>query len=133
MALPVQRDSRYSQGLIDMMQRLDNLMREGRPTGDLSKKVDDALKQETAAFFARVANSNAKKWVKAVQRCEHDMEALLHEAGDKGLYNRDAAPPLKTKYTAIDLNIEEARLEEEYNRNWLHHEGFHLQEAFRSQ
>jgi hypothetical protein len=130
---PPQRDSRYSQGLIDMMQRLDNAMREGRSVGDLAKKVDDSLKQETMAFFAKVAASNARKWTQSVQKCQHDTEHLLHEAKDKGLYNPNAVPMKKTKYTARDLDVEDARLETDYNRNWLRHEGFHLQEAFRSQ
>lgn len=118
-----------------MMQRLDNAMREGRNTGDLSRKVDVSLKQETQAFFAKVANSNARKWNQLVQRCEHDVELILREAQDKGLYqpNTTAPPAKKTKYTTHDLEMEELRLEEDYNRNWMRHEGFHLQEAFRSQ
>lgn len=133
--LNVQRDSRYSQGLIDMMQRLDNLTREGRPTGELSRKVDEALRQETRAFFNRVSASNAKKWGQSLQRWEHDTGSILYEAKDKGLHYPDskALSKNKSKVTALDLAMEENRLEEDYNRNWLRHEGFHLQEAFQSQ
>ena len=117
-----------------MMQRLDNALREGRRTGDLAKRVDDSLKQETVAFFAKVANSNARKWNQALQRATSDTESILHEAQDKGLYSpADGNTNRKQKYTASDLEMEDLRLEEEYNRNWLQHEGFHLQEAFRSQ
>lgn len=115
------------------MQRLDMLMREGKAPADLSRKVDDMLKQETRSFFCRVSAANAKRWSQALQRWELDTDAVLHEAKDKVLYNPDTSSARKAKITSRDLDLEELRLEEEYNRNWLRHEGFHLQEAFLSQ
>jgi hypothetical protein len=115
-----------------MMQKLDNSIQAGRSGGELARKVEDMLKSETTAFFNRVANMNVKKWVPLIQKIEFDSGALTREYREKGFLST-AAGRNPAKITSLDLDVEEMRLEEDYCRNWIRHEGFHLQEAFRSQ
>lgn len=115
-----------------MMQKLDNNIQAGRSGGEMARKVEEMLKSETTSFFNRVANINIKKWVPLIQKIEFDSGSLIRECREKEILSNSAGNP-PAKITSLDLDIEEMRLEEDYCRNWIRHEGFHLQEAFRSQ
>jgi hypothetical protein len=58
------RDSRFSTNLLELMRKEETMLRESftPATKLLIQKVDDALRQETQQFFAKVVNQNNKKW-----------------------------------------------------------------------
>jgi len=92
---------------------------------DLINKVDEALRTETKRFFNKTTSQNIKRWM------------ALQQSFDR---ERDGGQPacavgVKSSHgiTAADLDAEERRLEQEYNKNWLKHEGFSLRAAFKSQ
>eukprot|EP01041_Mallomonas_annulata_P006365 gene6365-12867_t len=131
------RDSRYSQVLVDMMQKEEAQSVEGRATPELSKKVDDALHTETSAFFGRVAQLNVKRWAVLSNKLDHEREAYRAELmrtfkeskTDDTLYS-----PTSVDEGEIDpIAMEALRLDHIYNEHWYQFEGFNLEEAFRSQ
>ena len=120
-----------------MMQKLDNNLREGKSSTDLARKVDDALKSETAHFFNRVTHMNIRKLQPLVQRCEMEVGTIVRECQEKIRSKSSTVVASTTSQAAVvgplELELEELRLEEDYCRNWMQHEGFHLSEAFKSQ
>jgi hypothetical protein len=120
-----------------MMQRLDNQMREGKAGGELAAKVDNALRAETVSFFSKVANLNAKRWQSINQKCEHDVQMILNDSNrnssSSSNNHTNASNNILKSVTSLDLDLEEIRLEEDYNLHWYKYEGFHLSEAFRTQ
>lgn len=161
--------------LVNLMQREEVLLREGKQCGDISREVENALNHETKAFFSKMSSSNKKRWHFLLHKVQKDKEELLdmvrdkcaHDfTGDDHILDDDFAMETggasssgakadrsgtvsgggkelsgrKNKYTAgsgtvsaLDIEIESLRLEEDYNKNWLDIESFHIQEAFKSQ
>ena len=159
-----QRNSRYSNALVSLMQREEALLREGKQCKDISREVENALNHETKAFFTKMSSSNKKRWHFLLHKAQKDKEALIDEVrdkcahdftGDDNILDDDCALDSgklakgnketggggrKNKYTAgsnavtpLDIEIESLRLEEDYNKNWLDIESFHIHEAFKSQ
>jgi hypothetical protein len=103
--------------------------------------VDEALAQETHKFFEKTAFQNLKKWKSLCQKLDSEREKyrlivsdqVIKNTGNKNLNENEKMKNEKRVLTAADLDDESTRLEEEYNRNFLHYEGFHLVEAFKSQ
>lgn len=159
----VQRNSRYSNMLVNLMQREEVLLREGKQCKDISREVENALNQETKAFFTKMSASNKKRWQFVLHKAQKDKEELLDmvrdkcahdftgddhildddfaiESGNKSERGGKELTGRKNKFTAgadgvsvLDIEIESLRLEEDYNKNWLDIESFHIQEAFKSQ
>lgn len=151
------RNSRYSNGLVSMMQREEALLREGKQCKEISKEVEAALNHETKAFFAKMSASNKKRWHFLLHKSQREKEELLDMVRDKCVQDftgddhildddfamdsgRLSARGRSNKFTAgsdevtiLDIEIESLRLEEDYNKNWLEIEGFHIEEAFKSQ
>jgi hypothetical protein len=147
--------------LVNLMQREEVLLREGKQCRDISREVENALNQETKSFFTKMSASNKKRWQFLLHKAQKDKEELLdmvrdkcaHDfTGDDHILDDDFAiegssksegggmSGRKNKYTAgadcispLDIEIESLRLEEDYNKNWLDIESFHIQEAFKSQ
>jgi hypothetical protein len=154
--------------LVNLMQREEVLLREGKQCKDISREVENALNHETKAFFTKMSASNKKRWHFLLHKAQKDKEELLdmvrdkcaHDfTGDDHILDDDFAidskggggntdrggkegrlSGRKNKFTAgsdgvsaLDIEIESLRLEEDYNKNWLDIESFHIQEAFKSQ
>jgi hypothetical protein len=108
-------------------------------TSELNRKVDEALAQETHKFFEKTAFQNLKKWKSLCQKLDSEREkyrVIVSDQVIKNTGNKNLNEKMKNEkrvLTAVDLDDESIRLEEEYNRNFLHYEGFHLVEAFKSQ
>jgi len=152
--------------LVNLMQREEILLREGKQCKDISREVENALNHETKAFFTKMSTSNKKRWNFLLQKSQKDKEALLdvvrdtcahdftaddhildedfaYESAGKSDRNLGGGKVLsgrKNKFiagsdnvSALDIEIESLRLEEDYNKNWLDIESFHIQEAFKSQ
>jgi membrane-associated HD superfamily phosphohydrolase len=116
------------------MQRQEQQEASGKASKELTRRVDDMLNQETAAFFRKVAQYNSSKWSAVAKEVEKDVDRVVQDASSKCNVNTDAPRTSKRRtLTELDLDMEELRLEEYYNRHWLDIEGFHLQEAFRMQ
>jgi hypothetical protein len=133
------RDSRYSSGLVDLMKREEVVSRDGtlQQATELYRRVDEALSLETHRFFARTSSQNIKRWQVLHQKLERERERLKNDIMTRVARreggNNGGAKLEKRALTPEDLDFEELRLEEEYNRNFLKHEGFSLREAFSSQ
>jgi len=142
------RDSRYSSSLVNLMKCEEAAVRDGGNalSGDISRRVDEALAQETHKFFAKTCAQNIKRWKALSQKLERERDKqrglLMEQVARLG---KHAAPPQARKsaaagagakketYTSEDLDEEALRLEEDYNRNFFQYEGFNLTEAFKSQ
>lgn len=157
------RNSRYSNTLVNLMQREEFLLREGKECKELSNEVENALNHETKAFFTKMSISNKKRWQFLLHKIQKDTEVLVDEVRDKcandftvddHIFDEDIAAESGIKsarsskdaserrnkfhagsndVTPLDIEIESLRLEEDYNKNWLDIESFHIQEAFKSQ
>jgi len=131
------RNSRYSNNLINLMQREEISLREGRQCSDLSREVEAALASETRAFFSRMSDSNVKRWNVLLSKSQKEKDALIRLVREKcrvhfsDNFVDDNSRPREV--TPIDLEIESLRLEQEYNRHWKDIEEFHINEAFKSQ
>ena len=135
------RDSRYSNGLIDMM-RKEELVIAKEPnsaaTKAVSQKVDESLRAETRGFFSKSVQKNIKRW--AVLKDKFDQETkqftreLMIEARSHSNAKGSTAPLRNNRTpTPEELDEEADRLECDYNKNWYKYENFNLQEAFQSQ
>lgn len=116
------RDSRFSTALLDLMKKEETLLRDSTSAANVVQKVDDMLKQETRAFFAKVTGSNARKWQALRSKLKDDRKQLRLIA--------TSPPPPTSKpnhITAAELEREEERLEMDYYQNWHHYETIHLQ------
>lgn len=134
------RDSRYSNGLIDMMRKEEQIIARdpnSAVTQSVIQKVDESLRAETRAFFAKATQKNVKRWAalkekldretqQFVREVSEEMKAFSHVKGSKEP-RRNAVP------TPEELDREAERLECDYNQNWYKYESFSLQEAFKSQ
>lgn len=128
------RDSRYSQGLIDMMQKEEAMIREGKTSPDFGRKVDEALRLETSSFFAKASQPNAKKWTTLQIRMDHEREQLKSEISQTTHTPNYQEKPVSHLIPDISqLDMEELRLEQIYNDRWFEFEGYTLQQAFESQ
>ena len=130
------RDSRYSNGLLELMKKEENVMKESNNTmaiKSIVQKVDEALRAETQAFFARNAAQNIKRWANLKQKLLKEVQSLRTELMSNESYNR-ARPHGKRVVEPVDsLEAEAERLEADYNKNWFHYENYNLQQAFKSQ
>lgn len=147
------RDSRYSNALIDMMKKEEHIVANDPPllshtTKSIINKVDDVLKSETRAFFAKLVQKNIKKWNSWREKIDSESRQLKKEIFDtlqvseakaaqnlsksahRNAHSKDSVPRLPT---AEELEAESLRLEIDYNRNWYRYESFNLLEAFKSQ
>lgn len=134
-------DSRFSNQLLSMMQKEEVMQRDGTgPSLDLIRKTDEMLGQETHKFFSKTTSSNIRRWnaldaklTKERDRLKSEIQSstsiVLKPLDNAGMTTTRA----KAELTEEDLDEEAARLEEDYNRNWLEYEGFSLREAFKSQ
>jgi hypothetical protein len=88
------RDSKYSSYLMELMKKEETLLLKGGGGGGGSssssndlppttkmviQKVDDALKQETKAFFHKLMSSNMKKWEQLEEKMKKERESLKNE------------------------------------------------------
>lgn len=119
------------------MQREELSLREGRNCLDLSREVETALANETRGFFAKISQSNIKKWNSLVQKHQREKEELIQLVRDKcRIHFSDNFLNSTNKQrdiTPMDLEVEAVRLEMEYNKHWFEIESFHINEAFKSQ
>lgn len=136
------RDSRYSNSLIDMMRKEEQIVAKD-PNSPVTKsviqKVDDSLRAETRGFFAKSVQKNVKKWSLVKEKFEREtrqfttgltdeMRAYSNMKGPHaGMVRKNRTP------TPEELDEEAERLEADYNLNWYKYENFSLQEAFKSQ
>lgn len=136
------RDSRYSNSLIDMMRKEEQIVAK-EPNSPVTKsviqKVDDSLRAETRGFFAKSVQKNVKKWLLVKEKFEREtrqfttgltdeMRAYSNMKGPHaGMVRKNHTP------TPEELDEEAERLEADYNLNWYKYENFSLQEAFKSQ
>eukprot|EP00596_Hydrurales_sp_CCMP1899_P001011 CAMPEP_0119034486 /NCGR_PEP_ID=MMETSP1177-20130426/1473_1 /TAXON_ID=2985 /ORGANISM="Ochromonas sp, Strain CCMP1899" /LENGTH=295 /DNA_ID=CAMNT_0006991947 /DNA_START=355 /DNA_END=1239 /DNA_ORIENTATION=+ len=143
------RDSRYSPHLVSLMKAEEDTTGKEKSsiTSELNRKVDEALAQETHKFFEKTAFQNLKKWKSLCQKLDSEREkyriivsdqVIKNTGNSNGIYKNENEKMKNEKnekifLTVADLDDESVRLEEEYNRNFLHYEGFHLVEAFKSQ
>lgn len=136
------RDSRYSNSLIDMMRKEEQIVAKdpNSPVArSVSQKVDESLRAETRGFFAKSVQKNVKKWVHVKEKFEREtrqftnglteeMRAFTNMKGPHAGMARKSRTP-----TPEELDEEAERLEADYNLNWYKYENFSLQEAFKSQ
>ena len=141
------RDSRYSNSLVNLMKCEEAAVRDGGNSlsSDITRRVDEALAQETHKFFAKTCAQNIKRWKALSQKLERERDKqrgiLMEQISRAGKNVQPTAarkggsltPARKEMYTSDDLEDEALRLEEDYNRNFLQYEGFNLTEAFKSQ
>jgi hypothetical protein len=85
------RDSKYSSYLMELMKKEETLLLKGGGSSSASSndlpsttkmvihKVDDALKQETKAFFHKLMSSNMKKWEHLQEKMKKERESLKNE------------------------------------------------------
>lgn len=135
------RDSRYSNGLIDMMRKEEVIIAKdpnSSVTKSVSQKVDENLRAETRGFFNKSVQKNAKRWAILKEKFDHETQQFARGLTTelKAFSNvKGSAPPLRVNHTptAEELDEEADRLECDYNKNWYKYENFNLQEAFKSQ
>lgn len=99
----------------------------------ISKDVDTALAAETRNFFHRLTEIQVKKLNALLHKQQRDRDELIQRIRDYTSSNASSTAPSTTEVTPADIELESLRLQAHYNKHWLHHEGFHLQEAFLSQ
>ena len=140
------RDSRYSNGLIDMMRKEEQILareQNSLVTKSVSQKVDECLRAETRGFFAKTVEKNIKKWVVMKEKFDKETSYLTKAIEDelRNNYNNIKGTKANTCWehssrrvpTPEELDREAERLECDYNQNWYKYENFSLQEAFKSQ
>ena len=121
------RDSRYSNGLLDLMKKEESMLKDSNMDSQsvacIVKKVDDLLRSETQAFFAKTSQQNIRR---------------LQSLNEKQIKERNQM----INYICIEsrgalgaelLERESERLELDYHRNWFKYENYNLQQAFGSQ
>ena len=114
------QDTKFSTSLSALMQREDQLLRNGTPSNDIRQKIDVNLERETIQYYSQVLKSHLSLWINYYTKLKQLIPSLpVSECNDKrSLLNED------------DLELENLRLQAEYNRNYLSHESFNLNEAF---
>jgi hypothetical protein len=130
------------------MQREENLLRSGADCNDIQRTVDTNLQRETAQFYTTTLKSNVTRWMalnavaeQQVRMIPADIRTLsISDVKDKSQTIHRAVGPsinhaVKSTHaiTSEELEVENLRLLHDYNENWLHYEGFNLDEAFRLQ
>jgi hypothetical protein len=136
------RDSRYSNGLIDMMRKEEQIVAKdphSAVTRSVIQKVDESLRAETRGFFAKSVQKNVKRWAALKEKFDRETTQFVRDVTeDLKAYNNVRGPKEHTRQrgavpTPEELDREAERLEADYNQNWYKYEGFSLQEAFKSQ
>lgn len=116
------QDAKYSTSLSALMQREDQLLRNGNPSRELSQKIDVNLERETIQYYSQILKSHLSLWInyytKLKQLTPASPSTVLDDLEKKSILNED------------DLDMENLRLQAEYHRNYLSHEIFNLNEAF---
>ena len=117
------QDTKFSASLSALMQREDQLLRNGNPSNEIRQKIDVNLERETIQYYNQILKSHLSLWInyytKLKQSIPPSLLSLNSELSEKkSLSNED------------DLELENLRLQAEYNRNYLSHEIFNLNEAF---
>ncbi len=130
------RDSRFSASLLELMKKEETLLR-GSTTVNAQavvQRVDEMLRHETQAFFAKVSAQNARKWQTLRTKLEDERKALRQTSHSaQHAYASSSSKPTFQSCSAADLDKEAERLELDYYNNWLQYEMLHLQEAFKFQ
>lgn len=130
------RDSRYSNGLLELMKKEEGIMKDSSNSTAVKaivQKVDDALRAETQAFFARNAAQNIKRWASLKQKLLKEVQALRTEIMTNDGFGRSKPHGKRIVEPVDSLEAEAERLEADYNKNWFHYENYNLQQAFKSQ
>lgn len=128
------RDSRYSQQLLEMMKK-EELLLNKEPTSPTTRamtaKVDEGLRSETQAFFAKLVSQNIRKWEILREKLAKSRASLNNEViGKQHMFSSQVESNVAS--TSM-IELEEDRLLADYYKNWLQYEGFHLNQAFQSQ
>jgi hypothetical protein len=144
------RDSRYSNTLIDMMRKEEQIVAKdphSPVTKSIIQKVDDTLRAETRGFFQKTTQKNVKRWNMMKEKFDQETNQVSNGILDElrhitsGRAAGASSPPLiipssmrkELSCTPEQLDAEAERLEYDYNKNWYKYENFNLQEAFKSQ
>lgn len=131
------RDSRFSPQLMELMKREESLLRDpaAPATKSVIQRVDEALRNETQQFFAKVVNQNVRKWENLRQNLQKEIQTLKKQITNR-LRSEEMTPSSSGTAASSTIDViamEEERLMVDYYRNWYRYEMFHLQEAFSSQ
>eukprot|EP01031_Cornospumella_fuschlensis_P038195 gene38195-46411_t len=118
------RDSRFSHTLLELMRKEETMTSDAPGALAVSQKVDEMLKQETQAFFHKVAQQNMRK-----------LTTLRSKLAEERRHVAAHAPPpsAPSRPGMSELEREAERLEHHYYANWQSIEALHLQEAFKNQ
>jgi hypothetical protein len=114
------------------MQREEVALKEGK-LSNYSDEIDTQLQLETKAYFAKISQGYIKRWTFIQQNHMRKREELLSLCAQFDVTLTSNQQNDGNNCSSIDLEIESLRLQEIYNKHWHTIEGFHLQEAFRSQ
>ncbi len=145
-----QRDSRYSNTLVDLMRKEEVIIKDPHASAasrQIIQRVDEALKQETDVFFAKTTQQNIKRWKMLADKFHKEIQTVRSEVArstygvvgaansksGRGFPIRKFPTRAQGTPTADDIEVESERLEWEYNQHWYKYENFNLQEAFASQ
>jgi hypothetical protein len=94
------------------MQKEELSLRENQTCpAELSRRIDEALTLETRKFFNRSTEANLKRWLLL------DLRLVKERANSR-------VDIIKSSSNVLDM--EDARLEEEYNKNWFLYEGKYI-------
>jgi hypothetical protein len=119
----------YSNKLIDAMRKEELLTRDGKAVpSNTIKAIDEMLKSETERFYRKITNDNIRKWNSLRQKLDMDMKNIPEQGKSEGLKAEKGA-----EATSNPFEAELMRLEEDYNKNWIHYEGRNMKCAFMSQ
>lgn len=143
------RESKFSPNLMNLIQKEELLSRDPSivsPPTDLLQNLEEALSNETHKFFSKSSSINIKRWNSLDIKVSKERERLRYELlGNKLKYSNTATTATNAatatgiittetpKVSSSWLEEEEARLVDDYNKNWYNYEGFNLIEAFKSQ
>ncbi len=135
------RDSRYSPALVDLMRKEEIALKDNpKLARDLAPRVDEMLSHETRAFFHKTVQQNLKRWqglqdklLADIRKLGLDQQPPASAASTSSVSPDGASNSSSHPQKVIDLDLEEKRLEADYNLNWAYYEDFHLREAFKLQ
>jgi hypothetical protein len=138
----------YSNKLMESMRREEVAVRDDKLTQHMIQSINEMLRNETQKFYAKITNSNIKRWNTFNQKLNQENTTLdlggggVNDEGEKtdpGADNSTGDGSAGTKVSAsgddedVDLEAELYRLEEDYNKNWIGYEGSNLRCAFKNQ
>lgn len=123
----IHHDATYSESLITLIQQEEALIKRSNINNQLSVKIDDQLKLENHKYFANSTLENLRKWREYKRKIEIERLQLNNS------FDNSHIKALSDDNTFNILELENKRIEEDYNKNWLYYEGFHLEEAFKFQ